>query len=171
MTTCLLSISYKWLDKLEGFFNLLCSVISLLPVVFRMMHKIVLMLGFNFFRAHMKVSEKAHTVKMTKGFYQHLKLSFFPLQKYLRTHIWFLFSFFSSSCCLLMNVKKNWYKNQLLLNSTIFVFIWDIYFKFVRPCLHVLNCWIEICQLTMRATLSDIVPYSWLLLHTMWFMR
>ena len=145
MTTCLLSISYKWLEKPKGFLNLLCSVISLLLVVFRMIHKIVLILGFKFFRAHMKVSEKAHTVKMTKGFYQYLKLSFFPVQKYLRTHICFLFSFFSSSCCLLMIGKKNWDKNQLLLNSAIFVFIWNIYFKFLRPCLHVLSCWIEIC--------------------------
>ena len=163
------------IGQAEGFFNLLCSAISLLPVVFRMMHKIVLMLGFNFFRAHMKVSEKAHTVKMTKGFYQHLKLSFFPLQKYLRTYIWFLFSFFSSSCCLLMNVQKKliWKPTFIELSHLCF------YLRYLLQICAPLSARAKLLNRNLpthhlyplRATLSDIVPYSWVLLHTMWFMR
>ena len=125
---------------------MLCWAIPLLLVASRMRCKIVLMLGFEFFRAHTKVSEKVHTIKMTKGFYQHLTLSFFSITEiYANPPLYFIFIFFPAVIASRWLAKKNWFKNQLLLNLVIFVFIWNIHFKFVHPCLCVLNCWMEIC--------------------------
>ena len=60
----------------------------------------------------------------------------------------FYFHFFPSAVALrrLSKKKKKWYENQLLLNSFIFVFIWNLYFKFVCPCLRVLNYLMEFCH-------------------------